>query len=480
MKKWLSVFSMMALLGCNGTGAGKAVSSDIRIDGAGDNDNIDSAGVEMCAADEGQVYVAWYDDRDGKNDIWLNYSLDGGRSWLEVPIKVNHSENGAAVDPVIGCDGNRVYVAWEDERDGELENHNIYFNYSANAGQSWEAEDQLLDGDPDGRTMSLGAQIATWNSRVYVAWFDSANGAYDIYLASSADEGESFGEPVRVDSDSPGSAYSAYPQLGVAENGNVYVVWEDSRDELSDIYFSYSGDFGASFSNDFRLDGGDDAGSNDSFSPKLAVEGSNAYVIWHDDRNGDNRDIYMNWSSDSGGTWQGEALRVDGDVAGFSDSIYPSVVAYEGSALLTWQDARNGAGYDIYHRSFLDGTFSSDEVRLDLGDGQGYSNSLNPKTAVGENGLIVAWQDLRYDEVGEGYNDIFYNYSLDVGASFHSNDLRIDNVEAGSKFADELSVAVQRQRILAVWRDGRRGNSDIFFHGMKVGKEAEYKLVGKE
>jgi hypothetical protein len=472
-------FSLLAagMLGCTNGGGGELASSDIRIDGAGDSDQVESKGLQMCAGEEGQIYVVWYDDRNENDDIWLNYSLDGGRTWSPSPLKINHAEANAT-SPAVGCDGNRVFVAWEDDRDGELENHNIYFNYSVNAGQSWQSEDQLLENDSEGRSMSLGPQVAVWNNRVYVAWFDSLNGAYDIYVASSQNDGASFQQPVRVDSDQAGSAYSAYPQLLTSETGTVYVAWEDSRDELSDIYFAYSQDYGASFSGDIRLDGGDAAGAADSYSPQLATDGEQVFAVWHDGRHGENRDIYMNWSDNSGGTWLGSALRVETDGEGFSDSLYPKVVAFQGSAYFTWQDARIGTGYDIYTRSFREGEFT-DEVdqRLDLGDAAGYSNALRPQIAMGENGLVVAWEDRRFDTRGEGYNDIFYNYSLDQGLTYAADDLRVDSVEKGSKFANELAIAVQRQRLLAVWRDGRRGNADIFFHGMKVGKEAEFLVV---
>jgi hypothetical protein len=99
---------------------------------------------------------------------------------------------------------------------------------------------------------------------------------------------------------------------------------------------------------------------------------------------------------------------------------------------------------------------------------------------MGENGLLVAWEDRRSDSAGEGYDDVYYNFSLDEGLTFYDEDLRVDNVDQGSKYADDITLLIQNQRLLAVWRDGRRGNSDIYFHGMKVGKEAEYIEIEKE
>ena len=87
-------------IGCDGSGGANVTSSDIRIDGAGDSEqSIESLGVQMCAADRNNVYVVWHDDRNGNQDIWLNYSLDGGRSWATSPVKVNHGTANAVALP---------------------------------------------------------------------------------------------------------------------------------------------------------------------------------------------------------------------------------------------------------------------------------------------------------------------------------------------------------------------------------------------
>jgi len=471
------MISLLVVIACtSGNDNEDLVSSDIRLDGAAEGNTSDSQGVQMCSDDDGQVYVVWSDDRDGQQDIWLNVSVDGGRSWLVAPVKVNHGD-GDAIEPAIACSGNQVFVAWEDDRDGDLENHNIYFNVSSSAGQtpdSWLSEDIALDLDDDGRAMSLGPQGGVRDSVVHVGWFDAVNGAYDIFVATSMDNGATFGEPVRVDADQAGSAYSSYPKLAL-DDTRLYVVWEDSRDGLSDIYFSYSSDSGATFANDMRLDEGEDPGVNDSFSPVLSVEDGLVFVAWHDQRNGEARDVLMNWSSNSGGTWNGDSILVESDSPGFFDSIYPDVLVVNQTAHIAWQDARQG-GYDIRYRRFADGAFDNEDQRLDLGDRAGFSNSLFPKLANGELGLVVAWEDRR-DDSGDGYNDLYYNYSEDDGLTFQEDDLRIDNVEEGSKYANEMQLDIQRQRMLVTWKDGRGGNADVYFHGMKVGKEAEYEVA---
>jgi hypothetical protein len=314
---------------------------------------------------------------------------------------------------------------------------------------------------------------------VHVAWFDSVNGAYDIFVASSTDGGQSFAVPVRVDNDDPGAAYSAYPQIAMG-GGVVHVTWEDSRGdgtgtrEASDIYYARSDDGGRSFSGELRLDGGEADGQSDSFSPALAVEDDVVYVVWHDARNsvdGSARDVYLNVSRTGGAIWRSEALRADTDDPGAADSQYPVVTVLGGTATVAWADDRFG-GFDILSRQHgPDGWLDEAEARLDRGDAQGNDNSIYPAIASGGPGVVVAWEDRRDDQADEGYNDLYYSYGA---PDWFDGDLRLDNVESGSKYARELQLALVGERLCAVWIDGRRGNADVYFHGMKVGTEAEY------
>jgi hypothetical protein len=487
--------------GSNGPGVDDWVSSDERIDGAGAGDTVDSLGVRMCVSENGNVYAVWYDDREGSYDVWFQTSRDGGESWQSLPVQVNHGL-GEASNPDIACVGNTVFVVWEDTRDGELENKNIYFSRSDSAGTRWLEQDIRIDLDEKGKFMSIGPRVVTAGDEVHLVWADAVNGAYDIYSASSANRGSAFSAPVRVDSDEAGSAFSAFPQIEADGAGNVIIAWEDARDSRNDIYAAVSNNAGVSYSPDVRLDGGDAPGSADSFSPRLAVDDGVAYVVWHDERNGaSTRDIYMNWSADGGTTWQTEAAQVESDGPGAGDSTYPSVTVVDGTAHIVWQDRRSG-GFDIYYRSFTDGVARTiaDEDRNDLdadpveGNGElrldrsiprssnaaGWSNSLNARIASSQEKLAVAWEDRRWDGIDlenptqadpQGFDDLYYNYSLDLGDNWSAEDLRIDSYPRGQKFVADMSVGIIGDTIAAIWLDGRRGNMDVMFSAIDLGDE---------
>jgi hypothetical protein len=93
-----------------------------------------------------------------------------------------------------------------------------------------------------------------------------------------------------------------------------------------------------------RLDTGDPPGSNDSHSPQISSNGSNVYVVWSDGRNSLwNEDIYFNYSEDSGITWQATDIRLDtGDPPGANVSKYPQISSNGSNVYVVWQDERNG------------------------------------------------------------------------------------------------------------------------------------------
>ena len=70
------------------------------------------------------------------------------------------------------------------------------------------------------------------------------------------------------------------------------MVWQDERNGNWDIYFAMSADGGASFGSDVKVN--DDAGDAGQYSPAIALDGAgDAYVVWADNRNDQNWDIYF-------------------------------------------------------------------------------------------------------------------------------------------------------------------------------------------
>lgn len=486
------LFSVALFLNaCTGNTEALPFTEDIRVDQASPTDDPDSFGTRMCLTDNGHVYIMWLDNRSDTGselvDIWMNRSLNLGEpdSWLEAPVRVNQGDleaqgPGNVENPNMLCNDEGVFVVWEDDRDGELENHQIYFNRSIDGGETFLDEDILIEDDREGLNMSLEPKIVGFGQDLFVAWYDSANGTYDIFFSSSGDAGLTWRTPLRINSEPINTAYSAHPQIDVSEDlENVWITWEDSRDGRSDIYFAHSGNGGVSFENDKRLDTGseDPPGSADSFEPYLCTDNdTNVYVFWHDTRNSeDGRDIYFNYSDDAGRNWLAEARRLDSDTPGLANSLYPVCSVSGSTAHVAWQDNRF-SGYDVFYRQVQDGIpDTSEEVRADLGTDEGSSNSLDTVIDFYDGNIAIAWNDGRAEaESGaeNGYTDLFYQYS-EGGAPFEESDYRIDSMYDGQSFKLDLNFQILGGEWYAAWTDGRGGTSDIYFQRLALGEEAK-------
>lgn len=480
MRLQAAILSLVAFGACNGGGGGgQRTSSDIRLDAAGDPpDGIDSEDKRMCVAPNGDIYVVWADDRDGRSDIYLTSSVDKGRTWIS-PSRVNQGVISMSYHPDVGCADDGVYVVWEDDRDGEIRNRNIYFNRSFDKGTNWAFEDVRLDPDEDGRGMSYGPRIAVQGGDIVVVWYDNVQGSFDIYAVASNNAGDVFTQaPARLDSTSAaGSAYSSAPKIAMTPARQVYTVWEDTRNGLSDIYFARSLDGGFSWDQDQRIDIGDAPGQYSSFAPSIGADGDNVYVAWHDERFGVARDAMMIYSDNAGRGWQLEASRIEVDNPGFSESLFPVVAVVGNVGHFAWQD-RKGQSFGTYYRRAIGGNWTADDVRL-TETAEGTSNAINTTIAAAGDQVVVAWEDRRSDSEGKNFNDIYYGYSLDGGATFAPANERIDNMDEGVAYKVEIDIALHAGEIFASWVDGRAGSSDVYFNHVTIGESTEYVQVSQ-
>jgi hypothetical protein len=124
---------------------------------------------------------------EGDDDVWLLYSKDGGDTWTQ-PIRVNDNttksrqfESWVAVDTF-----GRVHVAWTDYRDGGQ--NETFYARSADPTKGFEKNLQVTDGRGSGATDFLGDYkgIAVQGSDVLIVWQDTRRDSGDIYFSRAA------------------------------------------------------------------------------------------------------------------------------------------------------------------------------------------------------------------------------------------------------------------------------------------------------
>ena len=443
--------------------------TDVQIDGKSPNSSVNSLGLQMCATDDGGVYAIWMDNRRNPQadrvDIWMNHAPPGA-SFERQPTRVNHGD-GNVWNPTLHCDDDAVFVVWEDDRDGELHNHEIYFQRSLDGGQTFLDADLRLEVNEPGSTMSLEPRITGSGEDLMVAWYGSANGAYDVFVTTSGDRGESWRLPVRLDSDEPlGSAYSARPQVAMSPDGRgMWVVWEDSRDGRADIYVARSEDGGVQWRRDQRLDVGDDPGQEDSFEPRLCTaNGQDVVVVWKESQ--EPAGLRYVSSLNAGASWSEPAMLQDPSAWG-TPTFDARCVSDGSTAHVVWVDQRDQRWNAYYGRILLgervpERTVSADGLASNL---RNPVPSLDPLTGT----FAVAWLDDRAAEDPE-LGDIYYQYfegGEPGGAS--PRDYRVDSMFSGLSAKFELQFAVRNNRWFASWVDGRGLTADVFFQSMGIG-----------
>jgi hypothetical protein len=321
------------------------------------------------AASANVVHIVWNDIRDGNMEIYYKRSTDAGVSWGVDTRLTNNSS--VSRNPSVTVSGAVVHVLWEDNRDGNFE---IYYKCSTDGGVNWGTDTRLTSNSAN----SWNPSVSVNGSAVHILWEDNRDGNYEIYYKQSTDGGVNWGIDTRITSS---NGVSEFPSVSVS-GLLVHVAWFDMRDGNDEIYYKRSTDGGVSWGADIRLTNN----SAISMYPCISVSGSVVLIAWHDKRDG-NFEIYYKRSTDDGLSWGLDTQLTDNSAL----SVLPSVTMSGSNAHMVWRDQRDGNDEIYYNRSTDGGVSWGADIRLTN------SNSvLNcPSIAVSDSAVHVVWHDNR-------------------------------------------------------------------------------------
>jgi hypothetical protein len=189
---------------------------------------IRSGGESLACGQDGLVYVAWADHRNGGpgNDLFFSRSTDFGGTF-EDPVRINTDRpvaDGSIPEVRMRSDATgNVYMMWQDQAD-------IRFNVSHDRGTTWSGDRSLFP-----THFWQTARIAANRSgQVAVMWQSRVDGEFGMELNVSRDAGETWLQaPLRLDE--PGGR-SANCGLAVDGAGIVFTGWlEDFDDTKCDL-----------------------------------------------------------------------------------------------------------------------------------------------------------------------------------------------------------------------------------------------------
>ncbi|MBI3910155.1 MAG: exo-alpha-sialidase [Armatimonadetes bacterium] len=293
-------------------------------------------------------------------------SPDGGKTWVSnaLPLPAVSSE---ATDPSIVFDRNGVAYFCYIEVHQSGARSRILVARSGDGGATWEAdpirvtefgayfEDKTFIGiGPDRLNPARDALFVAWTRL-------NLDGSQQLLVTRSADGGETWTDPARIDdATAPGNGV-IYAQPAVAVDGTVYVVWNEYGSP-NFIRVARSDDGGATWQpsrvvgevqlNLFEGDSGSylipaQPQRGIAASPSIGVDRSvgprrgSVYVSWSDTASShDDTDVFIRGSGDGGQTW-GPILRVNDDRT-MRSQFFPwmAVDPVNGAVNLCWYDCR--------------------------------------------------------------------------------------------------------------------------------------------
>lgn len=170
---------------------------------------------------DGTIYVGWLDMRGRSqseeytgagSSVYLAVSRDGGKTFSK---NVEISRNVCPCCRVaFGFVGKRVVVAWRGIESGDM--RDIWVAASSDNGATWSKPHAAMrDGWKIRGCPHVGPSLATIGGKLYMTWFSEAGGKPAIFVAESADGGETFGNRRSA---SVGTADPTHPLFAAAED----------------------------------------------------------------------------------------------------------------------------------------------------------------------------------------------------------------------------------------------------------------------
>jgi hypothetical protein len=385
-------------------------------------------------------------------------SFDGGQTWTGGNLR---APGGFPDPPCVGLSGagyphmeqsvvfgsgQSVYTVF-DSRQNTMMPDSVLVAHSSDGGRTFATAVVAVAGTPTGPDQYVRAQLGVLarpsGDLVYVSsWavLFPTEETSQIVVAHSSDSGATWSAPSQASAAGVEAIEPTQPV--VSADGSVHVAWrtQDTSGAPHELQEANSADGGVTWA---QVNVGPVTGARRT-DPKMAVDPRNGtlYVAYqYGSRQGETQgpdfgspDIEVRHSTDGGRTWSSPA-RVNDDPAGQgTDHRSPHLsVAPDGRLDVVWYDRRNahsperkecavsltrpGFG-DVYYASSTDGgvTFSANhritdrlidwDVGLDCRIAG--SNLLGPVSVpLGDNGVLFAWPDSRFGNLGNENQDIF-------------------------------------------------------------------------
>ncbi|HWC76501.1 MAG TPA: sialidase family protein [Blastocatellia bacterium] len=262
------------------------------------------------------------------------------------------------------------------------------------SGTKWKA-DVRLTFDPGASRLSYNFArcLAADGSSVHAVWYDNREGTSQIYYKHSSTNGATWTPEVRL---SEGAGEEQSPAVASA-GSRIYAVWHAMRHGGSDIFFKRSSDRGETWGPVTPL-----TTSGGGAFASIAIDGMRVHVVWADNRDAGQAEVYTRYSTDGGETWSLETRLSDLQF----DSWVPTVAVSDGTVIAAWVDTRDGNEEEYMRRSTDGGSAWGPITRIT----NNAANSWAPSVAIDGQNVHFVW----FDQQDSPYQPLEVEKKLDT------------------------------------------------------------------
>ncbi|MDP4219095.1 MAG: hypothetical protein Q8916_14070 [Bacteroidota bacterium] len=443
---------------------------------------------QACSDGSNGIIVVWEDFRSGNNwDLYAQkLNADGVAQWTANGVNIC-SSTANQTSPVICSDGSGgAYVAWKDTR--TLANGtDLYAQHIGSDGSlGYGASGQGIAVVKDAAIPTNLAICSDGNGNAYVAWEDSrsslaSNTRPDIWMNKLTSGGPAWGGNGGVSIISQGLRQTS-PQLVSDGSGGCYLVWVNGGSLPASIWgtrLNANGTVLWGNGSGIQIFEGGVGTSDVSRNPMVSLDGSQLCVSW-EQYNSFNTSKGWNIlanriKSDGSFVWGNSTVGAEISTDWVGDQINPLVFSDDSlgtgnvAGLLVVYEDFSGNHDVVMTRLLPDGNtlrpaFPSQEFSV-CRENNDQTSPKAVKTTSGE--LLVVWNDTRSNASSSTYSSI-YAQRVDktpkrfIGPSPSGSSWGLAVSNRVGTNADEVELVARTNGGIAVWRDNRNGNYDIY------------------
>ncbi|MBI3651410.1 MAG: exo-alpha-sialidase [Acidobacteria bacterium] len=247
----------------------------------------------VTKANKPKFFAVYHDTAPGPTQAFLLRTKKGTK--FRAPKNIT-PHNGGAFTPRLALDsGDNVHVVWGDTLTGKR----VAYLRSTDMGASFS---DLVDlSRSTGNAFEPEIAVAPDDS-IHVVWEDDASGSKAIMYTRSTDGGANFSTPTQL-SQGAGAAVESY--IAIDTTGRIYVSWSQEMEGAVQAFFTRSTNNGGSFSTPVNLS---QAANGDVRKTVITTFQDRVYVAYNNDNDRDHQ-AYVLQSTDAGVSF-GEPVQV--------------------------------------------------------------------------------------------------------------------------------------------------------------------------